>query len=166
MNTYRRFLQPGAVLLALFLILAAKSAQAIPELQLYIEGATYDTATETWLATFPSGGTSDSGRSATLVARGATVAFSTFGSRWPTTLVTHPTFTLTSSTTGGYGGFTDPSTPGTATYLQTRTDGSSPLLSNGSPLPSHGEYGPDIAWQEYLLGNFTLTDSSAGDFIN
>ena len=45
------------------------------------------------------------------------------------------------------------------------TNGGIPVLSSGKVLPSHGEFGPSTYWQEYWLGNFTLTDSHIGDFI-
>jgi hypothetical protein len=73
--------------------------------------------------------------------------------------------TLTPSQTLGFGGFTDPSISPSAPLLQTRTDGSTPLLSDGSTLPSHGEYGSGTWWQEFALGDFTLTDSPMADFI-
>ncbi|MHC4223915.1 MAG: choice-of-anchor N protein, partial [Planctomycetota bacterium] len=74
---------------------------------------------------------------------------------------------FTPTTTGGYGGFTDPSTPGVPVYLQTVTDGSAPLLGDGSSLPGHGLFNqPNIAWQEFFLGDFDTPDSPSGDFIN
>jgi hypothetical protein len=75
------------------------------------------------------------------------------------------TFTLTPSTTGGYGGFPDPSVAGPAIYVRTVTDGSLPTMPYGRTLPAHGELGPGIHWQEFGLGDFTKTDSPLADFI-
>src|SRR5438093_150218 len=43
----------GASVLALSVALGAGNAHAIPELQIYIDGAMYDTNTETWVTTQP-----------------------------------------------------------------------------------------------------------------
>jgi hypothetical protein len=40
------------------------------------------------------------------------------------------------------------------------------MLGDGSALPSHGIYGAATDWQEWSLGDFTLTDSPVADFIN
>jgi len=72
---------------------------------------------------------------------------------------------LTPGTTGGYGGFMDTSVPATPTYLQTVTDGSSPILGDGSPLPRTDVYGGSTWWTEFLLGDFTSMDSPMADFI-
>ena len=79
---------------------------------------------------------------------------------------------LTPTTIGGTGSydggrFTDPSVPDQApTWIQEQQDGTIlPQLSDGKDLPSHGVFGPDKSWQEFLLGDFTLTDSTVADFI-
>ena len=165
MRTLSGMMRPATVVAAIALILAIRPALAVPELQLYIEGATYDSSTETWVADISSSGTlrlwavgnvSGPGGKGELYGVKLSVAYQHGDT---------PTISLTSSTTGGYGGFTDPSTPGAATYIQTVTDGSVPLLGDGSPLPTHGEYGPGTDWMEFALGNFTLNDSPMGDFI-
>jgi hypothetical protein len=139
------------------------SASAEPVLQLYIEGSTYDPATESWNL-MSDGGTArlwvigygyDAGQMIQNVRLSAAYASGLT-----------PTITLTPGTTGGYANFTDPSTPGAPTYLQTVTDGSSPVLSDGKILGSHGIYGSGTDWQEFLLGDFDLHDSPVGDFIN
>jgi hypothetical protein len=153
-------------LLAVSVLTLAQPAQAVPVLQLYIEGATYDAATESWHATIPASGVirlwaignvSGPGSHGTISNVRLAVAYGAGDT---------PAVTLTPSTTGGFGGFADPSTPSAPTYIQTRTDGSVPTLSDGTSLPQHGEYGPGTAWQEFRLGNFTLADSPTGDFIN
>jgi hypothetical protein len=46
------------------------------------------------------------------------------------------------------------------------SDGSNPKLGDGSSdLPNHGQFGAGRTWQEFSLGDFTLTDSPIGDFI-
>lgn len=137
----------------------------IPVLQLYVEGAAYDDVSDTWVAT--DGGT------VRLWAIGNTDGPGTHGSIYDVRLaiayipIDGLTIDLDPSTTGGYGGFSDPSTPADPIYIQTVTDGSVPQLSDGSDLPDHGIYNlPGIEWQEFLLGNFTLNDSPVGDFID
>ena len=52
-------------------------------------------------------------------------------------------------------------------FIQLVTDGSLPLLGDGSSLPPHGIYNqPDIVWQEFALGDMTNPDSESGDFIS
>lgn len=149
-----------------FLLAVAAPAWAVPVLQIYIEGAVYDQDQESWTLTggggpvrlWTIGNVSGPGGAGTINDVRLSIAYAAG---------TEPvTITLTPSTTGGYGGFFDPSTPGAPTYLQTVTDGSSPLLSDNSPLPAHGIYGTGTVWQEYLLGHFTLSDSPIADFID
>lgn len=149
------------VCLALFLVVAPLTAQAEPILQLYVEGATYDATTESWVSTGPSftlwvigntgwNGTIHDVRMSVAYDESETVNLS-----------------FTPSTTGNLGNFTDPSTPAAPTYLQTVTDGSAPLLGDGSSLPPHGIFNqPGVDWHEFALGDFTLTDSPLADFIN
>lgn len=138
---------------------ASQSAYAIPILQLYVEGGTYDAASETWVAS-ASGpfrlwvvGNTDSERLIEDVRLSAVYASGLT-----------PTITFTPTTTGGYLGFTDPSTAGAPTYIQTVTDGSSPILGDSSSLPTHGQYGAGKTWQEFGLGDLSLTDSPLADF--
>jgi len=140
-------------------------AQAVPMLQLYIEGAQYDIGSETWVL---SGDTS-------------TVRLWTIG--YATTTIydvrlsvayqsaTDPTFTLTPSITGGYEGFADLSLPAAVTTSPPFLSGvvgetipSLPVLSDGTSLQTHGIYEPGVHWQEFKLGDFTLSDSPTGDF--
>jgi len=153
-------------LLTLSLLALARPAQAVPILQLYIEGATYNSQTESWQASIPASGVirlwaignvTGEGGKGTISNVKLAIAYGSGAS---------PSFTLAPSTTGGFGGFTDPSTPSAPTLIQTRTDGSIPQLSGGQDLPSHGEYGAGTSWQEFALGNFTLSDSPTGDFIS
>src|SRR5688572_30496497 len=153
-------------LLTLSLLALARPAQAIPLLQLYVEGATYNSATESWQANIPANGiirlwaignVSGPGGKGTISDVKLAIAYGSGSS---------PSFTLTPDTTDGFGGYTDPSTPSAPSLIQTKTDGSVPKLSDGSDLPSHGAYGAGVSWKEYALGNFTLSDSPSADFIN
>lgn len=151
-----------------FVLLFAGTTWAIPILQTYIEGATYDTTTETWVLYNPGdpirlwaiGNVSGPGSKGAIydVRLSAAYAAPDVGS---------VNISLNPSTTGGYGGIADPSTPnGTGNLLQTVMNGSSPTLSDGSDLPTHGIFGPGIYWQEFDLDDFTLSDSHMGDFID
>ena len=146
------------IILCIF-ALGISNAYAIPELQLYIEGATYDTSTETWTIETQSAiklwVIGDIGAKGSIDGVKLSIAYEAGLT---------PTFSLLSSTTGGYGSYTDPSTPIAASILQTVTDGSAPILGDGSSLPSHGIYGSGTWWQEFALGNLTLTDSPIADF--
>ena len=143
-----------------------REASAIPALQIYIEGATYDTVTETWVLeqTGPSmafklwvvGDIQHYGAISDVKLAAAYAEADVSGT---------PTISLTSSTaSGGYSGFGDTTAPTVATFNGLHTDGSTPTLGDGSSLPNHGEYGTGIDWQEVKLGNFTLTDSFITDF--
>src|SRR3546814_14635361 len=37
-------------------------------------------------------------------------------------------------------------------------------MADGKSLPPHGVYGAGTTWQEYLLGDFSLTDSQIANF--
>lgn len=59
----------------------------------------------------------------------------------------------------------DPSTPSDPSLSGSGAN-EPPLMGNGSPLPEHEIYKPGISWNTYALGDFTLTDSPIGDFID
>jgi hypothetical protein len=136
-------------------------------LQIYLEGGNYDQTTETWVVT-------NAGDTIRLWAIGNVEWAQSTGApgignvrlaiAYDAGLPVNVTFTP--STTGGLGDFTDPSIPGPPSYIGTVTDGSSPVLGDGSSLPSHGIYGMETDWQEFSLGDFTLTDSPIADFID
>lgn len=141
-----------------FAVLTAGSAFAIPALQLYIEGATYDDLSETWIA--------ESSGSLRLWAVGAVGDYgSIFDVKLSIAYATGlaPTFGLDGSTTGGYNGFADPSTASDPVFTQVG-NGTQPLMGDGDPLPAHGIYGAGTSWSEYNLGDFTETDSYIADF--
>jgi len=156
-------------------MLAALPAHAVPVLQLYIEGATYDSLTETWeveraphetLRIWAIGNVAGPGGKGTISE--VRMSFAYDGAVG----LGEVTIGLTPSTTGGYGGVTDPSTPGSALFLPPEYTSGQPLLSDGTPLPSHGEFDPSSVyvegtfWQEFLLGDFSLIDSPVADFID
>ena len=151
----------------------ALPAQAVPKLQLYIEGATYNTDTETWELIRPPGDPLRVWAIGNVGGPGGKGHITDVKMSLAYDGAYDPTITLMSTTTGGYGGYDDPSIPGSAIWLQTRTDGSRPILSDGKELPCHGEFNPcndfyeaGTHWQEFDLGDFTLTDSPIADFIN
>ena len=164
-----RFCPAGAcALLGFFLtFLNLQTAHAVPALQLYIEGATYDVSDETWRITAPAGDplrlwavgnvAGPGGKGSLLDVR---AAFSYESSLGGVTLDLSPT------TTGSFGGFADPSLSASPTLLATYTDGSAPVMANGHSLASHGIYGVGTTWQEWALGDLTLTDSPIADFAN
>ncbi len=168
-----------AVALASSLLLVAASpiAMGYPILQLYLEGGTYDTSTESWYLAPPD---SSAGEPFRLWVIGNTSWMGTIhevrlSMAYSADYRTYDTYgnisrdlvvTFTPTTTGGLYGFTDPSTPGLPELLipdgQVNT---TPTLGDGKPLPAHGIFGPNTVWQEWLLGDFTLQDSPIGDFI-
>src|SRR3546814_374735 len=136
-------------------------------LQLFVEGATYDTDHESWvfapqfgdpIRLWVIGNVAGGGGKGTIEDVKLSFAYEDAGS--PVTIV------LTPSTTGGFNGVVDPSTPSTPVHRQTVDDGSLPLLFDGESIPAHGVYGAGVEWQEFGLGDFALTDSPVGDFIN
>lgn len=166
----------SVAVLAAVLVLGALTTRvgAEPLLQLYLEGATYDTDTDTWVLAPPG---SSNGQPLRLWAIGnvastpdhliegvrLSIAYDRSWREGGNDL----TFTFTPSTTGGYGGYYDPSTPiNNPTFLQYGAENTRPVLGDGTPLPWHGIFGPDTVWQEFALGDFTLIDSPIGDFIN
>lgn len=148
----------GFVLAVAILTWPATAAMGLPILQLYIEGATYEPASETWVLDHRP----DHFR-LWVVAQTPVhdvklaIAYEAGAA---------PSLQFTGSATGGFGGFVDPSAATAPGYIRTVTDGSLPKLGDGSDLPAHGVYGPGIEWQEFLLGDFLLADSPLADFTN
>jgi hypothetical protein len=159
-------------LIAAAFSLAPRESSAVPILQIYVEGATYDIGTETWvlegsgtpipLRLWVIGNTSQAGSGpnpyAPIVDVKLAAAYLNSDVAGPLSI------SLGSSTTGGYGGFVDPSVSAAVAVLGTHTDGSSPTLGDGSSLPSHGVYGVGTTWQEFGLGDFNFVDSIITDF--
>ena len=159
------------VAVSVLIVGVAGHVEAEPLLQIYLEGGTYNHETESWDLT-PEG--SSGGAPFRLWAIGnvagpggkGTIGSVRVSFAYDAGYEPLPQLLLIPSTTGGdYGYVTDPSTPVAPEFLQRVTNGSSPVLDGGKPLPAHGIYGPGTVWQEFLLGDFTLTDSPIGDFI-
>lgn len=154
----RNILAAGLAILSLAFV--PQDAKAIPELQIYLDGATYDTASETWVLSnagsfqlWVIGNVSGPGGKGSIydVKLSAAVATSESGG-----------VALTPTTTSL---LTDPSTPSAPGPNGLSADGAVPLLGDGTPLPTHGIYGPGTSFYEWTLGDFTLTDSPMADFI-
>lgn len=142
-------------------------AHAVPTLQVYIEGATYDSEDETWVIANPAfsplrlwaiGNVDGPGGKGDIFDVRAVFAYSSGAG--------NVSFNIVPSVTGDAGGFTDPSVPSSPTLVQTRTDGSQPVMADGRKLSKHGVYGNGTDWQEWALGDFTDTDSPIADFID
>ena len=138
-------------------LLLAASSNAIPTLQIYIEGATYDHDIESWIT---------DKQDLVLWVIGNT------GAKGPILDVQLSAAYMTGqagsiSVTGTNTGLVaDPSvspTPG-APYMS--ADGEIPIMSDGSQLPRHGTYGAGVSFMQWSLGDFTLTDSRIGDFVD
>jgi hypothetical protein len=149
----------------------APAAFAIPALQLYIEGAEYNTFTETWVVSPTTDPLilwvlGDVGHYGTIRDVHLYAAVDT------TEYMDGGTIALTETTVTG--GFTaadgtvvvDPSTSPvpTPTGNFPSSDGQLPVMGDGATLPPHGEYGAGISFFEWALGDFTLTDSPIGDY--
>lgn len=140
-------------------------SRAVPLLQVYIEGAVYDDSTQTWVF-------SDPNQPLRLWTIGNIAGPESQGTIYDVKLaVAYDSafdgigIDLVPSTTGGYGGFTDPSIPSDPSSPNTVTDGSRPLLGDGTTqLAPHGIYGAGTSWQEFELGDFSQSDSPIADF--
>jgi hypothetical protein len=146
-------------IIIIFLSLVSTQAFAIPTLQLYIEGSTYDTASQSWSITtsdpFKLWIIGDVDKFGTIYNVQLVTAFSSSESGTITITPTTATPPL----------IIDPSSPQSPTQSGTGTD-TVPITGDGTQLPPHGIYGTGTSWNTYALGNFTLTDSPIGDFIN
>jgi hypothetical protein len=138
-----------ALFAGLAILVAAAGAGAIPALQIYIDGAVYDPNTETWTTTasdFDLWVVGDVDAVGTI--HDVKLAVSFFGLAG--------NFSLTPATTGL---ITDPSLPAAPIFYQTGTGGH-------PTLPAHGIFNDATLhhWDDYRLGDFTLTDSPIGDY--
>ena len=140
----------SALLVASSILLSAAGAHAIPVLQIYIDGATYDTQSETWVVSAPDFDlwvVGDVDAHGDILDVKLTASFFGLG---PGSFSLTPTTTTT---------ITDPSTPSAPTFFQTGTGGH-PVL------PDHGIFN-DVTmhhWNDYSLGDLTLHDSPIGDY--
>jgi len=146
------------VFLVLILAFSASTTFAIPLLQAYIEGATYDPVSETWVTTGSSsfklwvmGNVDGPGSKGDIIGAFLTAAY-------PTGEIGTVALTPTRATSP----IPDPSEPSLPSIYATGI-GTIPTRGDGSDLPSHGIYGPGTSWTKYLIGNFTLKDSPVAD---
>lgn len=135
----------AAILLAL-----ASTANAIPLLQIYIEGATYDSQSETWV-------TNANSFNVWVIAN--TNGPGSKGNLYNVTLVA----------TAIGGDLSGMSISGTSTSVvddpsiaSNPTPGISGIGAHHS-LASHGIFTNDNIWQDFLLGDMVLSDSPIGD---
>lgn len=139
-----------------FIFVTAGNALAIPTLQLYIEGATYNLGTETWVTTSPSFKLwvlGDVGHDGSISDVRLSYAYDSSESGFVT-------FTPTTASS-----LTDPSIPSAPSSLASGSSGT-PIMGDGNPLPPHSPYGSGVSWVSYQLGDFTLTDSPIGDYTS
>jgi hypothetical protein len=139
-----------SLLAALSIVGFAGFAQAEPILQLYVEGATYNTSTESWDIT------SESGTVNVWV-----IANTDAGGSQGTVYDVNLTVAYDSSDTDAavsYDGDEQFDQVGTA------VTGTSPVLQDGSSMPSHGIYGAGTSYQQFSLGDFDETTSPIADF--
>jgi len=162
-----------AVLLLLG-VFATANVHAVPVLQLYVEGSTYDTEHESWVFN------ATVGEAFTLWVIGNTSASKNGVIKEVKLAAVYPdpvpgdsgsggslNISLSPTTTGGFGGFTDSSVPSIPIGPDVISEaGDSPVMSNGASLPSHGVYIPGNEWQQFQLGDMDKTDSPIADFIS
>lgn len=138
--------------------LAAAPAFAVPTLQVYIEGAMYDQDLETWV-------TSRSNLKLWVVGNVGEVG-TIYDVHLAAAYLSGETgnISITASTTSL---LFDPSLS-MAPVLDASlgADGTYPLMSDGTPLPAGGIYGPGVSFNQWDLGDMDLTDSPIGDFAN
>jgi hypothetical protein len=131
------------------LLVGAVSAHAIPVLQIYVEGATYDQNSETWVTSasdFKLWLVGDVDAQGPIMNAKLVASYFGFGG----------TMTLTPSNATL---ITDPSTPAAPTLSATGTGGH-PVL------PAHGIFN-DVTlnhWDDFAVGTLSLTDSPIGDY--
>jgi len=151
----------------LALLLMTGTARAIPVLQLYIDGATYDSTTQTWVIdttdSFDLWVIGDVGSYGDIlnVSLSAAVSSSESG-----TITLTKTIAATPNDLPPPGDTTESPEPMPLNGGSASADGTIPMLTDGSLLPPHGIYGPGTKFFEWDLKNFTETISPIGDFID
>ncbi len=148
----------GIIVLCISLVFS-NTAFAYPALQLYIEGSTYDTATQTWVI--------DSSNFKLLVLGDVGHDGDIFDVKLTAAHLTGETGTITfTPTTATATLLTDPTPSSNPAVYSALLDtvGTIPLDGDGKLLPSHSIYGAGTTWTGYTLGNFTETNSQIGDF--
>jgi PEP-CTERM motif-containing protein len=142
------------------LMMLAGTAHAIPPLQLYIDGATYDTVNQTWVVTSNSfdlwvlGNTSGFG-----AIYGVNLVASGYGSG---------SVSITPTTTSSSLAGSDPSTPVTPTDYGLMTSSEALTFFAGTAITqgvtTHDEFANATDHHFWGIGDFTLEDSKIGDY--
>lgn len=162
--------------------LGVGQARAIPILQLYAEGATYDPVSESWVLDMSSGqpyllwaigNISGPGGKGTISDVRMSIAYEA-------EFAESVSISLSPATASDeWNSVADLYLPGEAVrnYGINTTEGwfegdlvdngGAPVLSSGKPLPSHGTFGEGMVWQEWSLPDFDNDgDALIGDFID
>ena len=161
---------------ALALILP-KTAFAEPILQMYVEGATYNTSTEKWeftahdtftlwvIANVDGNGGKGAVQNVDLaISYSAQAETSSSMLNLGVALASphaYNGFNLNGSLQDANGNSVTRATPTLSKWV---TDGSVPIMGNGQELANHGSFGPGIDWQQFSLGTFSGTTDPLGDF--
>lgn len=153
-NRLRSALALSSLLVLFSVVLPGGPAHAIPALQLYIDGATYDVGTETWTTTDHEFDLWVIGDGSDLPITDVTLTAAVESSETGSIMLT-PTTTMVVS---------DPSTPSAPTGGSLSADGAVPLFGDGSSVPTHDIFGPGTSFYEWQLGTFDTADSPCGDF--
>lgn len=145
------------MLAAAIILSFTSTAQAIPTLQLFLEGGYYNSTSESWTVSTPGtfklwvlgqGGVYD----VKLAAAYKTAETGTI-SLTPTTASASY---LPSS-------MYDTTTPELPAFNGFKADGTIPVMGDGAQLPNHGTYGPGTRWAEWYLGDFIATSDKVAD---
>ena len=152
------------------LMLTLGTAQALPILQIYIEGASYHALSETWLTT---------NSNFKLWVVGSFLSTETIQDvRLSAAYSATETGTINlAAATTSYGGATDTYAPGGPTLQYTGTgaalvdlDGdtdidATPVMSDGRNISNHGIFGVSTNWSQWQLGNMTRwNETPIGNF--
>lgn len=154
----------AAIAVAMFVAFAApaRPAHAVPVLQLYAEGATYDPVNESWVSSSPNFvlwvlGDTDGGT--------RTIEDVFLAVAYDSTETGSISITPTTVSAGELPAPGDSSTPIAPTFDNSGT-GTTPVSSTGSTLSQpHGIYSdPQTTWETWAIGDFSLADSPIGDY--
>lgn len=135
-------------------LLSGGAAHALPALQLYIDGATYDVATQTWTTTDSDFDVWVIGDGSKLPITDVTLTVAVDSGETGSILLTPTTTSLVSDT----------STPGVPVYDGQSADGAVPLFGDGSSVPTHDIFGAGTSFYQWQLGDLAGADSPCGDF--
>ena len=162
------------VFLCLIGLFGQQPAHATPLLQTYMEGAVYDTTTESWVV-------DATGGSATLWvignvngpggAKGDSITDIKVSTVYDSAFAGYVTIGLAPTLIGGTGsfaGFTDAlAEAGSGSLIGGEHDSTVelPTLWDGSVLPQHDAYKPGTHWREFDIGTMNTSLDSIADFI-